>query len=323
MNSTAFTKRIILLALTGIVGFVLIYLTLCADSSDSEMSDKPDRQEVIIAKRWQKNGLLKRLNKELSQAISESKLEWPETVSVKGFWGSAVFRDMFRKCTPSELEWLAENISSYPAKLAPFVIAVEKHERIAPSVAVRLIASSDPLPTMLVAPVLTYLNSLKLKENQYQRLKLDDVSSKYNGHKTAMAVLVHVIDYKIISQWFHNKEQPMCSSTLYLFVLSELYARMPNDKKASDVMRNALSTCAKKSSQGKLVYVYHASESAPLYREILRAVLEDKQISDAELKGVLVAKESYIKEHVDLQKLSLPVARIEHIRQLLEQIDDR
>ncbi len=58
---------------------------------------------------------------------------------------------------------------------------------------------------MLVSPVLIYLQSLKPDEIQYPQLKLDDISSKYNGHKTAMAVLVGVINYKIMSEWFHDK----------------------------------------------------------------------------------------------------------------------
>lgn len=315
MNMLAKSRASALMSISSLsMFFVIAHENLPANPSSAVQAKKPVQNRV--PKRWRDKKLIKRLNDEVTRSIQQSGFDYyPDAVSVKGMSGSPLFREILKRASPNELEWLSENLP-YPAKLAPFAVAVEKRKQLAPSIAVRVIASSEKLPTLVASPVILYLNELPANKTTIEALKLDSIALRFNKHKETLALLAAALPDRIKKKWYADHKRPACKNALYVFVLSELISKVPKGKQPSKQMQSSLKQCAKQSLQGKIAYVYHAKEQEPDYRSTLRDCLQDKELSKLELTGILVVKKDYIRKHLKLDTLAVSPERRKQIKRI-------
>ncbi len=243
-----------------------------------------------------------------------------EPLSYTGIQKCAVF-DRFTRLDAGVLMEMVSRHDDYPlVTLAAFFAIKHAYPDRAPMTALRIVATTERPLLMLHASLYEEIGTVTSPEDVHRLL--DWMSTLPFLKIDNLACILGHVNCTGAWSWYHRTDRPACSTSFEAMVFDSIVnCHTKEGQPMSALMSKRLRHYMTVPGMPMLVFLTHTGPDQPGFGRTIAAVFSDESIDTMDLAALLVWHTDYIKRHVDLEALDMPIERLESIRGMLHHID--
>lgn len=188
--------------------------------------------------------------------------------------------------------------------------------------AIILILESD---RPMIGTIASAWDKLKTKPTSAEGREAMRILSNAGSRRVInLSIIVGSLDREFLEKWFDELGQAEKNPTLLAVVIDTLLCReaQANPMRVSR-MKSVLRELAVIPGPPRQIYVLHGEQSDPEFQFFVTQVLSDPDTSEVDIGSIVLRRGKFIKEHVDLNNLSLPEKKRSLVARLIARYGSR